>query len=114
MDATTTTSTAIMPSLVALCYEIRSTNIMGNKRDGAYHWAIGRSFGFQMQSITCAICGNYQLVNLQEYISRAVLCTNIVHIDYTANVIEEENRQNSNNDEDTDEDLVTSVELYIQ
>jgi hypothetical protein len=75
-----------MPSLVALCHEIRSINIMGDERDGAYHWAMGQSYGFQMQSINCAICGNYQLVSVQN-ISHAVLCTNQAHIDYTCNAI---------------------------
>ena len=111
MDATTTTSTAVMPGLAALCQEIRSVNWMGEERDGKHFWAIGLSFGFQMQSITCAICGNYQSVSseeLQQSISHAVLCTNIDHFNYTEDVIDlEENGPYSDDGEDLelDEDL---------
>jgi hypothetical protein len=83
-----------------LCQEIRSVNIMGEARDGRHFWAIGTNYGFQMQSITCAICGNYQSVSspsLIHKISQAARCLNDDHYVYTTNVINEE--------EDSDEDI---------
>ena len=84
---------------------------MGEERDGRHFWAIGLSFGFQMQSITCAICGNYQSVSseeLQQSISPAVLCEDDDHIKYTDELVDcEQNEAYSDDGEDLelDEDL---------
>ena len=88
-----------------LCQEIRSVNIMGEARDGRHFWAIGTNYGFQMQSITCAICGHYQSVSspsLIHRISQAARCLNDDHYVYTINVINEE--------EDSDEDIERILE----
>jgi hypothetical protein len=89
MESTTSTSTSIMPSLVGLCHEIRRIRLTA---EGNHHWAIGNE-QFQMQTITCAICGNYQLVSYDlSYVPRVALCQDRNHIIHMMHMIAEEER----------------------
>ena len=74
-----------------LCTEIRSRNIHGT---GAYHhWSIDIPDQVQMQSVFCAVCGNYQEVStydLQDALmetARHIMCEDPEHIRITLETI---------------------------
>ena len=71
----------------ALCTEIRSRTSISTP--SAYHWCVDIPGQVRMQSISCALCGNYQEVStneLQDAImdnARHIICEDTQHIHHT-------------------------------
>ena len=102
-------ATATAFDRTALCSVIRSHSIYGT---GAYHhWCVDIPNQVQMQSISCAKCGNYQLVSsptlhtaLMET-APTILCQDEEHIRVTNETIfaEEDGLENLEEDYDYEE-----------
>lgn len=99
-----------------LCEEIRASDSFGDKFNAKHHWSVRvLSSGIQMQSVSCAVCGNYQSVSsrrLQEEImhsARSIICEDPFHIDVTQTIGYDEDRAlhdfESENEEDEDDEL---------
>lgn len=92
-------STSPIPTRVALCDEIIDSDLYGDKFYGMHYWTVQLPGKKRMQTVICAVCGNYQQVDtfhLQAAIEASpisIVCRDQHHISRTIQIIASENEQ---------------------